>query len=322
MKRGSLKPAKLETITVGPSDELLLNDFRKPVHRLLGFDATGALVASFDTGARAQDGNLGIAFSAAAGAVYVVNALNQTLEGKHEARVRVVPIPPPGPFALPGSEAVSEVTPTGARLCARVNAEGPGPTKYHFEYGPTTPYMQETPEGELVAGGFEDQEVCASVSGLSPETGYHFRVVAEDTAKQVAHGADQSFASLPAVSIDGTWATENESTSARLEVQLNPHGLASEYRFEYGPTTACGRSVQLPYASLPAGSVDATVSQEVQELLPSCTYHYRVVAHNTLGTVTGPERTLTTQGRPRRCPMGASGNRYRLPTSMVSRSNH
>ena len=300
---GNGEAGEFQAITVGPSDELLVNDFRRPVHRLLGFDATGAPVAGFDAGTRAEDGLTGIAYSSGAGAVYVLNQFNEPLEGKHEARVRIVPVPPPGPFVVPGSEAVSEVTPTGARLCARVNAEGPGPTGYHFEHGPTTAYSQSTAVGELAAGGFEDQEVCATISGLSPETAYHFRVVAEDTASQVAHGADQSFASLPAVSIDGTWATEIQSTSARLDAHLDPHGLASEYRFEYGPTTAYGSSVRVPGGSLPE-----TVSEEVQELLPDQTYHYRVIARNALNGpgqyVLGPDRTLTTQGDASTLPDG------------------
>ena len=288
-------------VTIGLSDELLLNDFRTGVHRLLGFDATGALVASFDTGTKAQDGSTGIAYSSQTGAVYVLSHSQEGVVTREQ--VRIVPAPPPGPFVIPGSEAVSEVTPTGARLCARVNAEGPGPTKYHFEYGRTTAYSQSTAVGELASGGFEDQEVCASISGLSPQTTYHFRVAAEDTAKQVAHGADQSFASLPAVSIDGTWATEIQSTSARLDAHLDPHGLASEYRFEYGPTTAYGSSVRVPGGSLPE-----TVSEEVQELLPDQTYHYRVIARNALNKegeyVEGPDRTLTTQGDASTLPDG------------------
>jgi hypothetical protein len=142
---------------------------------------------------------------------------------------------------------------------------------------------------------FADRAVSAPLSGLLPGTLYHFRVVATD-GSHTTDGPDQSFTTLPAVSIDGTSASEVDATSARLQAELNPHGVASEYRFEYGTTTAYGTSVPVPDGSAGSGTTDTTVSNLIQELLPSTPYHYRVIAHNALGTVVGPDRSFITQG--------------------------
>ncbi len=273
------------SITIGPADELFVNDLQAR-HHLLAFNAEGEQLASFDAGEQAQNGQRGIAYSEHIKAIYVLN----------EGTVRIVTPPPPGPLVLLESESSSEVGTTSATLGASINPEGPEATSYHFEYGATTAYGQSTAPTPLEGEPFEDQPASAAITGLSPETTYHFRVVAENAAKEVAFGADQSFTTLPAISIDDTSVSELDATSARLEAELNPHGLASEYRFEYGTSSAYGTSVPIPDGSVGDSTSDTTVSELVQELLPSTTYHYRVIAHNTLGTVIGTDHSFTTQG--------------------------
>jgi hypothetical protein len=276
-------------VAVGPADELYVNDLRER-HHILTFDAAGEQTASFDAGGVVEDGERGIAYSQHVGALYVLN----------EARVRIVSPPPPGPLILEGSVIATEVAPTTATLEATVNPEGAEPTTYHFEYGTTAGYGESTVPAALEGGPFEDQSASANIGGLAPGTTYHFRVVAENAAKEVTDGSDQTFTTLPPVSIDATSASEVDATSARLEAELNPHGLTSEYRFEYGLTSAYGESVPIPDGSAGSGSTDTTVSNLVQGLLPSTTYHYRVIAHNALNNpgevVEGPDRTFTTQG--------------------------
>jgi hypothetical protein len=273
-------------ITIGPADELFVNDLQGEVHHILGFNPAGEQTSSFDRGQLAQSGDRGIAYSEFAKAVYILNA----------GSVRVVSPPAPGPFILLESQSATEVEPTSATLNATINPEGPEATKYHFEYGTTTAYGESTPEVELTGGPFEDQSVSAPITGLEPRTTYHFRVVAENAAKETSFGPDQTFTTLPPVSIDQTSVSNVNATSARLEAELNPHGVASEYRFEYGISTAYGTNVPIPDGSVGSGSSDTTVENLIQELLPSTTYHYRVVAHNELGTVIGPDRSFTTQG--------------------------
>ncbi len=274
------------TFTIGPGDRLFVNDFRSPTHHLLAFNAEGEQTASFDRGQHAEDGLLGIAYSEPTKALYVLNT----------GAVRIVTPPPAGPFVLLESQQASEVEPTSATLGATVNPEGPEVTECHFEYGTSSAYGQSTPDVQLTGAPFEDQSIGAALSGLSPNTTYHFRAACENAAKEATTGPDQTFTTLPAVSIDASFASQVNATSARLGAQLNPHGVHSEYRFEYGLSSAYGQSVPIPDASAGAGKVDIAVENLIQELIPSTTYHYRVVAHNELGTVIGPDRTFTTQG--------------------------
>jgi hypothetical protein len=272
-------------ITVGPADELFVNDFEQERHHIVSFDATGVQIASFDAGGRAEDGHRGIAYGESAEALYVLN----------EGSVRVVSPPPAGPLVLEGSELATEVQPTTVTLGATINPEGPAATTYRFEYGTTTGYGESTAEAALGGGHFEDQPVSVPVTGLQPRTTYHYRVVARN-GSQTSDGPDRTFTTLPPVSIDSTSASQVNDKSARLEAELNPHGLATEYRFEYGSDSSYGKSAPIPDGSAGAGSTDVSVSVLIQVPLPSSTYHYRVVAHNSLGVTIGPDRTFETQG--------------------------
>jgi DNA-binding beta-propeller fold protein YncE len=274
------------SIAVGPVDELFVNDLQGSSHHILAYNPAGEQLASFDAGERAEDaGRHGIAYSEKLKALYVVN----------DDSVRVVTPPPLGPFVLAESEAASKIQPTTATLSAMVNAEGPKPTRYHFEYGTSATYGESTDEALLEGGEFLDQPASAAVTHLTPRTIYDFRVVLTN-GSTTTFGPNQTFTTLPPVSIDATFVSQVDANSARLEAELNPHGLPSTYRFEYGTTTAYGTSVPSSDASAGAGMSDVGVGNLIQSLLPETIYHFRAVAHNQLGTVTGPDRTFTTQG--------------------------
>jgi DNA-binding beta-propeller fold protein YncE len=89
------------------------------------------------------------------------------------------------------------------------------------------------------------------------------------------------------------------ATGASFETELNPHGLPTTYRFEYGLSSAYSSSAPVPPAS--AGSEFGVLSFSVlvQGLTPGTTYHYRLVAENPLAqgltAVFGPDRQFTTQ---------------------------
>ena len=142
---------------------------------------------------------------------------------------------------------------------------------------------------------FTDRPVSMPVSGLQPRTTYHYRVVAESPLGTL-EGPDQEFTTLPPVSIISTSASGVSATAATLETELNPHGLPTTYRFEYGTTTGYGAKAPFPDASAGSGIAAVPRSVQIQGLAPSTTYHYRVVAQNSLGTVEGPDRSFTTQG--------------------------
>jgi NHL repeat len=281
-------------LTVGPANSIFVNDFLAERHHINAFDAEGKETSSFDEGSVASDGGRGIAYSDKVGALYVLQA----------GTVRIVSVPALGPVLIAGSEASGEVSTTMAELTAMANPEGSTPTSVTFEYGTSAAYGASTAPQELTGGPFEDQSVSAPLSGLQPRTLYHYRVLVSNTDGETRYGPDQTFTTLPPVSIDETSSTQVNATSGRIEAELNPHGLATEYHFEYGTDTNYGTSVPIPSGSAGSGLTDTAVGALLQGLLPSTTYHYRVVASNALGTVEGPDRSFTTQGEASTLPDG------------------
>ena len=84
--------------------------------------------------------------------------------------------------------------PERSRLTGKVNPSG-APTTIYFQYGPTKRYGAQT--GPVPIGrGHGGQARRADVSGLSPKTTYHYRLVAEN-AHGVVSGADRTFTTKP-----------------------------------------------------------------------------------------------------------------------------
>ncbi|HSS33400.1 MAG TPA: hypothetical protein VLL27_08995 [Solirubrobacterales bacterium] len=79
---------------------------------------------------------------------------------------------------------------TEAEFKARINPGG-AETTYHFDYGPTASYGQSTPSRTLPAG-LSATTVSAHVSGLLQASGYHLRLVAENSAG-VVESPDRTF---------------------------------------------------------------------------------------------------------------------------------
>ena len=88
------------------------------------------------------------------------------------------------------------------------------------------------------------------------------------------------------------------ASSADLKAQINPDLSDSQYRFEYGETTSYGTSIPMPEGDAGAGNAEVAVSQHVEGLRPETIYHYRVVVHNTQGTVVGGDHTFITYETP------------------------
>src|SRR4051812_40424913 len=70
------------------------------------------------------------------------------------------------------------VTADAGRLHATVNPKGAA-TTYYFEYGPTRRYGSRTPDASA-GRGTRNVNVTAAVGGLTPNTTYHYRVVASN----------------------------------------------------------------------------------------------------------------------------------------------
>ncbi len=89
-------------------------------------------------------------------------------------------------------------------------------------------------------------------------------------------------------------AEEVGVSEVKLGALVDPGGIPTTFRFEYGTTSAYGQSVPFPEGSGGEGLSARTVWGAVSGLVPGTTYHYRVVVTNELGTVVGSDQTFTT----------------------------
>jgi hypothetical protein len=192
---------------------------------------------------------------------------------------------------------------TTATVAGTVDPQGMA-TTYHFEYGTSSSYGLQTSDQDA-GSGTGASDVQGALTGLTSATTYHYRLVATNAAG-VDRGADRTFttAGLPGAST-GT-ARNVTTTGARLTASVDPNGLATTYRFEYGTTTGYGK--QTGSASAGSGSSAVSAGASVGGLQPHTRYHYRVVATNPAGTVRGRDRTFTTLRSPRGLTASASPN--------------
>ncbi|MGA8364449.1 MAG: hypothetical protein WB709_07995 [Solirubrobacteraceae bacterium] len=86
--------------------------------------------------------------------------------------------------------AASGVTAGAATLNGTVNPNGVSSTAY-FQYGSTAAYGQAT-GGQGVGSAESAGSITAALTGLAPETTYHYRVIAESSAG-LSYGGDQTF---------------------------------------------------------------------------------------------------------------------------------
>jgi hypothetical protein len=96
------------------------------------------------------------------------------------------------PVPVVDAASVTNLTSSGAQLNAQINPEGTA-TTYHFEYGTSTSYGTSVPVPDAAIGsGTSDVSVSQQITGLSPSTEYHWRVVATG-ANGTTTGVDHTF---------------------------------------------------------------------------------------------------------------------------------
>jgi hypothetical protein len=182
----------------------------------------------------------------------------------------------------------SSVSTTGARLNGRVNPNARG-TTWHFEYGTSASYGASTP-AHSAGSGTGTANVSASLSGLTPGTTYHFRLVASNSSGTTA-GGDQAFTTV-ATPVVATGSAGVAVTSATLNGTVDPRNNTTTWYFEYGTTTGYGSRTPGQRADANTGS--RAVSVGVSNLSPGTTYHFRIVASSSTGTSRGADVAFTT----------------------------
>jgi streptogramin lyase len=134
----------------------------------------------------------------AAGTTYHYRVVATSSIGTSTGADRTFTTPLPLPAALTGS--ASAIAETSATLSAIVDTNG-SPTTYHFDLGLTSAYGSQWPESDAaVADGSGPQGLAQPLAALTPDTTYHYRVVAT-SAVGTTEGADATFTTPPAATV-------------------------------------------------------------------------------------------------------------------------
>ncbi len=199
--------------------------------------------------------------------------------------------------ALAVTGQAGNVTGKSATLGGTVDPDGATITECHFEYGPTAGYGESQPCASTPSGS-SPVAVSADITGLAENTTYHFRLVAAYTDGSNTGsdaGTDETFTTLTSPLIDAAYTTNLTESSVDLNAEINPMGFNTTYRFEWGTSTSYGNSVPVPDADIGSASSDVLISQHVSGLSANTTYHWRVVATNSIGTTEGQDHTFIYQ---------------------------
>jgi hypothetical protein len=172
------------------------------------------------------------------------------------------------------------VSQTGALLYGHLNPNGQA-ASYWFEYGPTVGYGLETPVSSYPATLLE-AGVTREISGLTPASGYHYRLVAE-SAGGTSYGQDQEFttAGLPP-------SVDSVSVPALRSGRLSSGAIPLSLSWAATPGTAaiCSYEVERgteAVAPIPMATVAA--SPLLMSAKPARGLYYRVRAHGCDDTV-------------------------------------
>jgi hypothetical protein len=217
---------------------------------------------------------------------------------------------PPLYFTTAGATSSSPNVSTGsavgagdgsATVSGTVNPHGEA-TTYHFDYGTSTNYGSQAPAPpDPSAGpGTTAQTVSSTLTGLSPNILYHYRIEATN-ASGTSYGADQTITitttgtGISLSPIVSTGSASNIATfgpgTATVSGTVNANGEAATYHFDYGTSpNYSSHTISEPISSTTAEFVDAGLTG----LNPNAIYHYRIEATDAWGTSYGPDQTFTT----------------------------
>ncbi|MBF0291666.1 MAG: VCBS repeat-containing protein [Nitrospinae bacterium] len=184
---------------------------------------------------------------------------------------------------------VRNIMQTSVTLTGLVNPQGAS-TTVTFEYGPDSNYGTTVSRGALIAS--RPRPVSAQITGLTCDTVYHFKVAALN-ANGPGNGINRAFktASCLTPGVATEKAINIGPSMATFTGKVNPNKALATVSFEYGLTTAYGATVS---AGTLTGETIQPASAQAVNLACATTYHFRIVAVNSNGSVPGADRVFRT----------------------------
>jgi len=189
------------------------------------------------------------------------------------------------------TNAASDVSSSSAKLNGKLNDLKDTTCQVWFEYGKTTSYGHTTAKKTKTS----PTTFSATISGLQPDTTYHFRAVAKNT-RRIAYGGDMTFHTSPAP----PQVTTNDASSvgydsATLNGYLNKVGASScQVWFVYDTSSHASIDDYAHATSKLQKNSASSFSAKISGLTLNVTYHFRAVAENSAGTAIGDDVTFTT----------------------------
>ncbi len=167
-------------------------------------------------------------------------------------------------------------------------------TNAWFEWGTSASFGNTT---SSVSYGTGATSFSNSISGLSPNTPYYYRAVAQN-AQGTVYGNTMSFTTNDTTIVQAQATVSTQSATsiapdyATLNGYVNPNGTNDTTRwFEWGTNSYAGNQNQTTHYT--QGNRGA-VSSGISGLTQNTTYYYRAVAQNSQGTVYGNTMSFTT----------------------------
>lgn len=226
---------------------------------------------------------------------YRVKAYNSVGDSGYSNENCVTTPAPPCATPTVTTGSATNITTNSATLNGTVNPGGVS-TGAFFQWG-TSAFYGNLTSSQFLGSGTSNVAVTAALPGLSPNTTYHFRIVATNSCGGTVFGSDQTFTTasgstgLAPTATTGS-ATNVTSNSATLNGTVNPNGLPTDVWFRYGTTPSYGSAT--PMQSIGSGTSSISVSQSLTGLSPSTTYYFQIVAYNSAGTTYGTSPQIFT----------------------------
>ena len=253
-----------------------------PENEVLEYSPSGTLLNTFTgSGASALKEPTGVAVDSS-GNVWVADAGNNRIEELSAAGAHIGEIKSEGvqSVALGTGGDVFAVVLNSADSCGEVTP----PCPHLMEYSATGAQLAD------VGAGYFGTVFGTNVSMVAVNDSSGSAYVTDDYKNTV-----WVFGPPSAPVVTNELVAEASTSEAKLGALVNPGGINTTYRFEYGTTSGYGHTTPFPEGEVGEGVTSRTVWASASGLQPGTTYHYRIVATNELGTAVGADQTFTTE---------------------------
>ena len=176
-----------------------------------------------------------------------------------------------------------------------------------FEYG-TDPALttSTSTSSQPLGSGTANVPVNATISGLSTETTYYFRMAASNSGG-TTRGSILSFTTGGTTTVTTLPVSSLGAIVATLNGSVTPPGLETVAWFEYGTDPILTTSTSTTTQSLGSGTANVPVNAALSGLSAYMTYYYRIAASNSAGTTRGSILSFTTNSPTFYSDVGFSG---------------